>query len=198
VYGVRSLRELRRGFTFEAGIGLGLAFSHDNDAGTTSDTNTIAALGVGVAYFITPDLAIGIRSTGTFDTETKTYNNVDGSTYDVTTVVMQGVIGPSAQFWLPNRVWLGGGLGWGFGRVISTSDSPGSDAVGAGFNGFGVNARAGYTLTRSSTNTVNIQVEMTAGFWRRGYLNAGSAGGANFDVSTNAYSFALLVGYQHL
>ncbi|MEX2716759.1 MAG: hypothetical protein Q6370_010700 [Candidatus Sigynarchaeota archaeon] len=189
VYQPRPLEFYRNGLTFEANLGLGGTFSHNNETGENSDTRTVGAGALGLGWFANPNLAIGVRSTASLDSDESTDQN--GVT--VTTLVTDSFFGPNVQYWFPNRAWVGGGIGWGHLEVTAQASSPGSQplTIEIGLDGAAVNARAGYTLTTSSESTWNISVEMWSGFYREDDFD-----GDPFSVNT--YNFAVLFGYQHL
>jgi len=167
------MSSLRRGLTGELNLGLGFIWARNGD-GQESDTEAaLAGLSAGIGGWINPQMALTLRVAGaTYSTDVGT------SSARFTT----GVVGPSLQYWLDDRLWVGGGAGLGFAAV--TID--GADTQPDPETGLGLDLRAGYTFTSGSENTFNVSVEYNPTF---------------FDVngqSLQINSFGILFGYQHL
>jgi hypothetical protein len=158
-------QSLHNGLTFEANLGFGwVHLSTDSDS-DTSDLG-VAGLSLGVGGWVSPQLAITARVAGV------TLSENDAR-------LTNGFLGPSAQYWLQDRFWLGAGAGLAF---LSVSDNYNGDSI----RGFGLDLRAGVTFTSGSENTFNASLEINPGF----YSENGSS--ATFT------SIGFLVGYQHL
>jgi hypothetical protein len=140
--------------TGELGIGGGMWQARELGASFYAPGGPSLAVGV----FVTPALAISLRVAGTSHLE-------DGFVY-------LGLAGAAAQYWLSDRVWLGGGFGVGFAAGCGRG-------VCGGDVGYGAGARVGYALRSRPRNGPNISFEMTA---------------AMLDAPLQTYS--LLVGYQ--
>lgn len=199
VYQPRPLAAYRRGLTFEASAGLGGRFSHNNDTGDNSDTQGVAALSLGLGWFVNPSIGVGLRFITSIDTEE--FKDANGNTS--TTVELDSFFGPSLQYWFPNQGWIGGGVGWGrLGATITfPAMSPGAQPDTGTFraDGMAVNARAGYTWTTNSEHIWNISAEFWFGFYRDDITLA--INGSPFlvePININTYNVAVLFGYQHL
>ncbi|MBA3392453.1 MAG: hypothetical protein H0T89_07415 [Deltaproteobacteria bacterium] len=159
----------KHGMTFEANIGLGLLwFSAD---GESSDKETsLGGLNLGVGGWINPKLAITLRVAGVTYTE-----DIEGETARLTA----GFVGPSAQYWVSENAWVGGGLGLGFLQASFAGESESE-------TGLGLDLRAGYTFSTTSESTWNLSFELTPS----------SIEFQNTDVTV--WGAAVLFGYQHL
>ncbi|MBA3818032.1 MAG: hypothetical protein H0X17_04025 [Deltaproteobacteria bacterium] len=157
---------MKQGLTFEANLGVGFIWA-DPDEGAESDKElALAGLSLGVGGWLSPQLALTLRIAGV------TYSEEIG---DDTGRLTTGFFGPSAQYWVNENAWLGGGLGLGF-ASISVGDFEDSES------GLGLDLRGGYTFSTTSENTWNLSVELTPSFLDGGTL----------------YGFGILLGYQHL
>jgi hypothetical protein len=149
--------DYRNGVTFEANLGIGYlsAEGDDSEAG--------GAFGIGVGGWLNPKLAVSVRlSTVTLS--------------DPGVRLTSGFLGPSAQYWVSNNFWLGGGLGL---SIIGLSgDYVGDDASETGF---GLDLRAGYTFSTATENTFNVSLELTPSFFDGGEYTG----------------VAVMFGYQH-
>lgn len=169
-----SMASLRRGMTGELNLGLGFIWAR-NDDGQESDTEVaLAGLSAGIGGWINPQMALTLRVAGA------TYSTDFGNASARFTT---GVVGPSLQYWLDDRLWIGGGAGVGFAAI--TID--GADTQPDPETGFGLDLRAGYTFTSGSANTFNVSVEYNPTFFDVG-------DGQSLQIN----SFGILFGYQHL
>jgi hypothetical protein len=156
--------EHRQGMTVELNIGIGYVRVTLDDIGGAFDSDGgLGGVDLGVGGWISPHLALTVRAAGVTIPSDNTR----------TSAVF---FGPSAQYWINNNLWLGGGLGLSV--LYSVNDNGDSDST----NGFGLDLRAGYTFSTTTENTFNVSVELTPG---------------SFDGGT-ATGVALLFGYQHL
>jgi hypothetical protein len=129
----------RSGFTLLLTMGLGLQSNEFLD----ESTEGLGGLNLGIGGFISPDLAVMFRFSGTnvsFD---------DIGFFNVDTDVVSGVGGPSVQYWVNNYVNLEAGAGFG----IANSD-PGTDE-----SGFGLIFGAGFSFFHRGKNSLQVGVE---------------------------------------
>lgn len=159
-----------RGVTFEANVGIGLIYSKE---GNRSDSGAgLGGLDLGVGGWLDEHHALTLRFTGvTFSPES------DRRFTD-------GFLGPSLQYWLDDKLWLGGGVGLGL--VGVSGDGP-------TITGLALDLRAGYTVASSSEHTFNLSVELDPGWYS---INTGDDAGSS--RSATYVAAALLVGYQFL
>jgi hypothetical protein len=149
---------LHTGMTFEANLGLGWIRVSENGQSDTSDLG-VGGLNLGVGGWVSPKLAITLSK-----------NDVR---------LTQLFLGPSAQFWIDDHFWLGGGLGLG---AAVLSDSNNSDSI----TGIALDLRIGYSFVTSSENTFNASFELTPS-----HLSEN-------DDSADFSGIAVMLGYQHL
>jgi len=154
-------QSLRHGMTFEANLGIGWIHGSSNGDSYTSDV-TVGGLDLGVGGWANPRLAITARIAGA------TYSEDSGR-------LTSGALLGAAQYWIDDHFWIGGGLGLGIGVATRNNSSE-------SHRGLGLDARAGYTFSTGTENTLNASIEITPTFID--------------DVSLT--SIALLFGYQHL
>lgn len=173
-YAPRPAASFRNGLTGELNLGLGFIWARNGD-GQESDTEVaLAGLSAGIGGWINPQMALTLRVAGA------TYSTDFGpSTARFTT----GVIGPSLQYWLDDRLWIGGGAGLGFAAITIDDANEQPDPE----TGFGLDLRAGYTFSTGSANTFNVSVEYNPTFFD-------VEGGSSIQIN----SFGILFGYQHL
>ncbi len=155
----------KHGMTFEANLGVGLLwFSKD---GESSDKETsLGGLNLGVGGWVNPQLAITLRVAGVTYSE-----DIMGETARLTA----GFVGPSAQYWVSENAWIGGGLGLGFIQATYAGQSESK-------TGLGLDLRTGYTFSTTSENTWNLSFELTP---------------SSIEEVT-VWGAAVLFGYQHL
>jgi hypothetical protein len=147
-------RALRNCMTFEAGIGVGLV-----RAGSDGTDLGLGGFGLGVGRWFGPQFAVTARIAGVTATDGGRRGN-------------HMFVGPSVQCWLGDHIWVGGGVGLAV-LVVDTDVD----------RGFGIDLRAGVTLTTGKQDAFNLAVEVTPGR----YSDQGGLTG-----------FALVLGYQHL
>jgi hypothetical protein len=127
----------REGATSEIAAGLGVI------AGGGSSLTSVGGLSLGFGGFLTPRVALTARVAGA------TYIGGGG-------VVYVGFAGPSAQVWMADRAWVGGGVGLGL--VAGCVQVGGCASVQKS----GLDLRAGLDLTQPDTpRAFNISVEAT-------------------------------------
>lgn len=155
----------KNGLTFEANLGIGFIWAEAD--GQESDKEVaLGGLNIGLGGWLSQQLAISFRIAGV------TYSEDVG---DQTARLSTGFVGPSAQYWVNENVWVGGGVGLGF-VALSFDGETESET------GIGLDLRAGYTFSTASENTWNVSFELTP----------------SSIEDTNFYGFGILFGYQHL
>ncbi len=99
-------------------------------------------LGLGAGWFITHDIALSLRLSGTM--------------IPTLGIIFVGEVGPSLQVWL-GPMWFGGGLGL---HVVT-----GCDAIAgcAGDGGVGFNLRMGVAIDRTETRAIGLAIEASSG-----------------------------------
>lgn len=144
----------RKSVTLEAALGLGVVAS----TGDAADTGFgLSGVDLGIGGFLNPQLAITGRFTGVL---TRGDNSVAAMLF-----------GGSAQYWLDDKLWVGGGAGL---AVVTAS--------GISRNGFGFDGRAGYTFRQTGPHAFHASVEVTP----------------MIVSGTFLAGIAVLVGYQYL
>lgn len=162
---------LRHGMTVELNLGLGYIWAR-NDQGQESDTEAgIAGLNVGLGGWLNERMALTGRIAGA------TFSPSDGVRFT------SGFLGPSLQYWVDERVWLGGGAGLGMAliHVDGLDEQPDPET------GFALDLRIGYTFTVGTEHTFNASFEYNPAFFD-------IEGGGSVQVN----AFGVLIGYQHL
>jgi hypothetical protein len=152
----------RLGLTIEGAVGLGLA-----TAG--GDGGSLYGLGgpaLGFGGFVTPTVALSVRLSGAL------VSGGSGGGYGYI-----GVLGPSAQVWFNEHVWLGGGLGL---AVLAACD----DGCGTA-TGIGLDARLGYAFKPRGESGGNVSLETT-------YSSFGESDGPDTGLET----VSLMIGFQ--
>lgn len=156
---------LHDGMTFELNLGLGWVRASANDTSDTSNLG-IGGLSLGVGGWVSPKLAITGRIAGV------TLSENGARLSDI-------FFGPSAQYWIDDHFWLGGGAGLG---ILAVSNNANSDSI----TGVGLDLRIGYTFSAGSENTINASFELNPGFFSENGSSATFTG------------IGILLGYQHL
>jgi len=164
---------LRSGMTFEASLGVGWMRITDNDSDDSLTSDLGAGIGLGVGGWVSPQLAITGRISGTSTTFDEFSSGGESIRYN------QYFVGGAVQYWVDDHFWFGGGAGI---AVLAASFMGESDSI----NGFGFQGRAGYSFSTGSENTFNVQLELTPGFY-----SEDNGGGTVTGVG-------IMVGYQHL
>jgi hypothetical protein len=165
----------RRGFTFEANLGIG--FTHADFDGESRNTDvSLAGMNITLAGWVKPRLAVGLRIAGVQLPD----EDGDGGPSERTINVFAGF---GAQYWFDDHLWAGGGIGFATFRPLSDSDTDAVDGV----DGFGFDLRAGYSIGRpGSNNTLNVSIELNPCFY------------SNDVTDGSLTNFAFLLGYQFL
>ena len=159
-------RRVRRGFTLELNRGVGGVRLTDHMSDSTSSDVGLAGLSVGVGGWVSEKVAISGRLAGVTISE-------DDSQFSAI------FVGPSAQYWVDEHFWLGGGLGFG---IAATDNSGTSD----GLVGLGLDIRVGYTFSQNTQHTFNASLEINPSFL------------SEDGVSATATGIGMLFGYQYL
>jgi len=123
----------RSGFSLLLTMGVGFQSTEFLDESAVG----LGGLNLGIGGFLTPDLALFFRISGT---------NVNQTDFDITTVSAVG--GPSVQWWVNDSINLEGGLGFG---VV--------DYEGFDDNGFGLILGAGFSVFHRGKNSLQFGVE---------------------------------------
>jgi hypothetical protein len=127
---------VRHGFTMELGLGISQTSVASDVVGREHSDIGLAPLSFGFGGFVSPRLAIIGRGAGTStfreDSHGKSYQTVNG------------FYGPTLQYWVTDRFYLGGGVG----LALLGADPLGDRKRDIHFleAGFGVNARAGFAF----------------------------------------------------
>lgn len=141
----------RSGMTFELSLGLGIT-SVSPDGGEGGDSyNGLSGLNLGVGGWISPNTALTVRIAGT--SFTQNFGGVDVQ-------LIAGLLGITAQQYINDQMWVGGGVGIG----ILTDDQDNTDPE----SGLGLDLRAGYNFYQSTKNAFNVALEITPGFFDGG------------------------------
>jgi hypothetical protein len=159
--------KFHEGLTVEANLGVGWARTSPAMSPSFTSDLGFGGASLGVGHWVTPKLAVSGRIAGV-------------------TIVDQGArasalfIGPSAQYWVDDHFWAGGGLGLGL--YMTSDDSNNGDVLA----GLGLDLRVGYTFTTNNVNTWNTSLEINPGRFS--------------DTPESAWitGVGILVGYQHL
>ena len=122
----------RGGFTLLLTMGVGLQSNEMTDESTAG----LGGLNLGIGGFVSPDLAVMFRASGT---------NVSFDNRDV----VSGVGGVSVQYWANDVVNLEGGAGFGFANA-----DPGTEE-----SGFGLIIGAGFSFFHRGKNSLQVGVE---------------------------------------
>jgi hypothetical protein len=126
----------RGSFTLMLDVGLGL--QHDGYIGQTQQG--VAGLNLGIGGFLTDKTALMFRLAGT----TASYGHFQQSS---------GVMAPTLQYWIDDRLYVDGGVGIGFGGVYDSTDG-----------GLGFILGAGYAVLNRGKHNLQIAIEYTPAF----------------------------------
>lgn len=129
----------RAGFSLLLTMGVGL----QNQEALNESTTGLGGLNLGIGGFISRDLAVMFRFSGT----NVTFDDVGPFQRRVDSV--SGVGGPAIQYWVSDYVNVEGGLGFG----IANTD-PGTEE-----SGFGVILGVGFSFFHRGKNSLQIGVE---------------------------------------
>lgn len=180
---------IRRGLTFDAGIGpamlriSGCGGGQDCDPRYQNATDySGVALSFGIGGWLRSNLALSLRIAGVTIRSGWNYTtNANESLVDIM------VIHPHLQVWVTDHIWAGVGLGWATSLDTrkAVTDSL-ANTLGAGFH-----LRAGYTFLSLARSSFNVSLEATG---------AAAFPGVQFvhGAGNSSKSIALVVGYQYL
>jgi hypothetical protein len=126
----------RGGFTLLVDLGVGI----QKDDGVGDSAAGVAGLNVGVGAFLTKNLALMFRFSGT-DVSYDRYSQVSG------------VVGPMVQYWLSDRINVRAGGGLGFWSSDDQSD-----------HGFGLILGAGVTVFNRGKHNLQVGFEYAPAF----------------------------------
>jgi hypothetical protein len=171
---------LHTGVTFEVNLGVGWVNLIKLPSGETQFVATNggrAGVDLGVGGWLRPKLALTGRAAGVHLTDSESSDRC-----------VQYFIGPSLQYWVDDRFWLGGGLGVSTLFAISRSRE---GSAGPTSWGVGLDLRAGYAVISGTQSSVNISIEANTGFYSIDK-------GLGTSLFLTATGLALLIGYQHL
>jgi hypothetical protein len=153
-------------------------FFRDRNAvsGTPGDADmALAGAALGVGGWINPRLAVTGRLTTV---------PVDLGQSGATGTGFIGFLGPSAQYWINEHFWLGGGAGLATFRLLGAECTGGMPTCGV--NGIGLDARAGYAFGTGKHN-LHVSLEAMPGVFS-----------VNDLVQVRVTGLALFAGYQFL
>jgi hypothetical protein len=148
----------RKGFTLFLSLGAGFQADEVLDDGAFG----IGGLNLGLGGFLSPDLALMFRASGT----TASYNVLEDFGGELDFTQTSGVGAIALQYWISDRFNIEGGPGFGF----WVADLEGTDADDAGF-GFLVGA--GYSVFQSSKVNLQLGVELAPVFTDGSVVNLG-------------------------
>jgi hypothetical protein len=94
------------------------------------------------------------------------------------TPVVAAYVGPSLQYWMNERLWVGGGAG------VSSLELDYQDET----KGVGIDLRAGYVVAAAGAHAMNVSIE----------VNPSVFASDEVPGALTATAFMLLVGYQYL
>lgn len=145
----------RGGFTFLVNLGAGI----QSDAALEETKVGIAGINFGVGGFFKPNLAILARLSGT----SASYDTAFGEISQTS-----GVFGPSVQYWTSDKVYVEGGVGFGYWNIEDGND-----------RGLGLILGAGYTVWNRGKHNLQVGVEYAPVF-----------------TDTKVHNFGFTFGYQ--
>ena len=131
----------RGGFTALVDLGVGV----QNDTAIEETAVGLAGLSFGAGAFLNPDLAVMFRLIGS-----RVTYDLSGTDYSQTS----GFVGPSAQWWLSDRLNLEGGAGWGFWSGDTDEDNA----------GFGLLMGVGYSVFNRGKHNLQVGVQYAPAF----------------------------------
>ncbi len=126
----------RGGFTMLLALGVG----RQNDLALPEAKTALAGLNLGLGAFLTDDLALWFRASGT---------TADYDVFQQTS----GVGAPVLQYWVNDKFNIEGGVGVGFWTIEDTNEA-----------GLGVMAGLGFVIFNSGRHNLQIGVEYAGAF----------------------------------
>ena len=146
-----SLWRHHRGLTVEAGVGMG-SFRGSREPALYGSQQALAGPNLGLGWFITPRLAVGLRVAGVY------HHHFTGEWLTET------FAGASAQVWLAPYAWVSAGAGVGV--IKDVVIVPRTDV------GFALDARLGLVFNRGSRHAFSAAFEASPA-WARGFVFSG-------------------------
>ena len=180
------------GLTFEGNLGFGTMVARVDKTGgvggDASSSDSRAALGanLGIGGFITPQIALSLRIASV----SYSYDANDGYNGVYTDEAI--FAGPSIQYWINDKLWIGGGIGYAIEHVSYSADDGTTGDSTNDPTGVALDLRGGFTFWKSMRNSLNVSVEYTPGFY--GEEDRGALGKFSYQLN----GFAVLFGYQYL
>ena len=142
----------RSGFTLLINLGYGF----QNDSFLEESTGGLAGLNLGIGGFLSEDLALLFRFSGT-------NVNYDLDTFAEGPNQVSGVVGASVQYWPSDAFYLEGGAGIGFYSFDGGGEVENDQS-------FGIILGAGFTVFNSRRNNLQIGVEYAPAFIEEGTI----------------------------
>lgn len=144
----------RSGLTLEGSLGVGV--TRLPGGSEAEHFLGLSGLNVGIGGFLGPEMALTLRIAGsTFTT--------DRFGPEIRTT--SGFFGPALQRWVSDRVFVGGGLGFG---VYATSGSEVDDIDADAETGLAVDLRIGSDLVSGPSGALHLAVELIPVFLEEG------------------------------
>ncbi len=178
---------LRSGITFEADLGFGL---HELSSGRTGLS---AAVGLELGTWIVPQrVVLGLRFA---------FVGVNANNTKDADLLYSVFIGPSAQYWIDDHLWLGAGGGFvafsanGVGGIDGFSTACARPTGTCDIDGVGADLRVGYSWGPTA-HQLNISFEAIPALY--GTDPGKALFGDNPGYGGAALTMALTVGYQFL
>jgi hypothetical protein len=147
--GARADAQDRGGFTALVDVGIGI----QNDTAIEETAVGLGGLGFGVGAFLSDNLALMFRLTGT---------NVNYDLNGVDYGQSSGFMGPAAQFWLSDKLNVEAGAGFGYWRGDNDDDS----------RGLGLILGAGYSILNRGKHNLQLGVQYLPAFTDPGTVHS--------------------------
>lgn len=141
----------RNGFTLLVNLGTGI----QNDAGLEKTSVGLGGANLGIGGFVTPDLAISARFSGT---------NVEHETPLGYVNQVSGVLAPTVQYWLNDKVNVEAGVGLGIWSVDEDEDE-------ASDRGLGLILGVGFTVFNRGKHNLQVGFEYAPAFTQPGAVH---------------------------
>jgi hypothetical protein len=141
---------VRAGFTIEVGLGLGITSALPEE-GDSEQKVGLSGANLGLGLFVNPQLALLARFSGTLFFE---------DAGDESHTFQNSVAMAAAQYWMNDKLFVGGGIGLGIFGPSLFDDLEVDDQTG-----LALAARAGYTFALSSQSSWRAGVEVMPCFY---------------------------------
>lgn len=145
----RAYAQDRGGFTALVDLGIGI----QSDTAIDETAVGLAGIGFGVGAFVTDDLGLLFRLTGT-----NVSYDLDGIDYGQSS----GFFGPAAQFWLSDRLNVEAGAGFGYWRGDNDEQS----------RGFGLILGTGISIMNRGKHNLQVGVQYMPAFTDPGTVHS--------------------------